>query len=424
MKPGLFCNRSQQDWGRQLSIGVWLIPLMIMGHVHLLAAAPPAAPLAVSVADHPHDNGDAIDVNITLPPASAQPRELPIEYRVERCGEEHGIYEQVAQEAPTVRQQQAGQFTIVVEKCWRGEPYWFRVSAVVPGPDGERSIAVAPASNQPVIATQQYFDGSRFWLLIVMLLVCGAILLFVCLAWWGMPLKVRQIAGLEAIEEAVGRATEMGRSCLFVPGVQDMNEMQTIAGLTILARVGERAAEYDCHLDVPTSKSLVMTAARETVASAFLAAGRPDAYHEDDIYYVSDDQFAYVSFITGKMVREEPAACFYLGSFFAESLILAETGNSIGAVQIAGTAQPAQLPFFVAACDYTLIGEEFFAASAYLSGAPDQLGSLKGQDVGKFIVVALILVGVTLTTLAEVTSNPQIANTARYLTETILHAGG
>ena len=93
------------------------------------------------------------------------------------------------------------------------------------------------------------------------------------------------------------------------------------------------------------------------------------------------------------MVREKPAACFYMGSFFAESLILAETGNSIGAIQIAGTAQPAQLPFFVAACDYTLIGEEFFAASAYLSGEPDQLGSLKGQDVGKLIVAAGIVVG-------------------------------
>ena len=57
-----------------------------------------------------------------------------------------------------------------------------------------------------------------------------------------------------------------------------------------------------------------------------------------------------------------------MGAFYAESLILAETGNSVGAIQIAGTAMPTQLPFFVAACDFTLIGEEFFAASAYLVG--------------------------------------------------------
>ena len=73
---------------------------------------------------------------------------------------------------------------------------------------------------------------------------------------------------------------------------------------------------------------------------------------------------------------------FLRGLFYAESLILAETGNSVGAIQIAGTSEAAQLPFFVAACDYTLIGEELFAASAYLTGEPQQLGSLKGQDAG------------------------------------------
>ena len=80
-------------------------------------------------------------------------------------------------------------------------------------------------------------------------------------------------------------------------------------------------------------------------------------------------------------------------------------GNRVGAIQIAGTAQPAQLPFFVAACDYTLIGEEFFAASAYLSGEPDQLGTLKGQDVGKVIVAAGIVAGVIGATIASVTGS-------------------
>ena len=133
-----------------------------------------------------------------------------------------------------------------------------------------------------------------------------------------------------------------------------------------------------------------MVTARETVQEAFLAAGRPDAYNEDLIYYVTDEQFGYVAYLSGMMVREKPAACIYMGCFYAESLILAETGNSIGAIQAAGTAMPAQLPFFVAACDYTLIGEEFYAASAYLSESPAELGSLKGQDLAKVLAFGLI----------------------------------
>ena len=93
------------------------------------------------------------------------------------------------------------------------------------------------------------------------------------------------------------------------------------------------------------------------------------------------------------LVREEPAAIMMLGTFYAESLLIAETGNHIGAIQIAGTAESSQLPFFIAACDYVLIGEELFAASAYMSNDPLLLGSLKGQDVGKIFIMMTILYG-------------------------------
>jgi len=151
---------------------------------------------------------------------------------------------------------------------------------------------------------------------------------------------------------------------------------------------------------MPVARSLVMTAARETIKSSYMAAGRPDAYSDDMVNYVTDEQFGYVAAVDGLMVREKPATVFLLGAFFAESLILAETGNYVEAIQIAGTARPAQLPFFIAACDFTLIGEELFAASAYLSGEPKQLGSLKGQDFGKGIAMTTVAVGTIAATLA------------------------
>jgi hypothetical protein len=218
----------------------------------------------------------------------------------------------------------------------------------------------------------------------------------------------------------------MGRSILFIPGIQDMNDIQTVAGLIILGRVAKTAAEHDAILEVPTSKSLVMTTARETVATSYLNAGRPDAYDEKKIYYITDEQFGYVAAVTGTMVRDKPAACIYMGAFFAESLILAETANTVGSIQIAGTAQPAQLPFFVAACDYTLIGEEFFAASAYLSGEPQQIGSLKGQDVGKVIVLVLLLIGVVLATIVSLAGLQQTAlsDWVNFIKDEVLNVAG
>ncbi len=271
------------------------------------------------------------------------------------------------------------------------------------------ALLLVAAFVPPDAALWQVFDYQRRYLAVVLVVFCGAVVYWIRHARQGGRVRIRRIPGLEALDEAVGRATEMGRACLFVPGIQDMNEVQTIAGMTILSRVARTTAEYNATVEVPTSKSLVMTSAREVVQNAYLAAGRPDSYRADRIYYVTDEQFGYVAYLSGLMVRTRPAACFYMGAFFAESLILAETGNAIGAIQIAGTAQPAQLPFFVAACDYTLIGEEFFAASAYLSGSPAELGSLKGQDAGKVIVAAILLVGVTLATLAQLTGSPALA---------------
>lgn len=126
----------------------------------------------------------------------------------------------------------------------------------------------------------------------------------------------------------------------------------------------------------------------------FIKAGKRDAFKPDSVFYLTDDQFGFVAGVDGIIVREKPAANFFMGAFYAESLILAETGFASGAIQTAGTAMPSQLPFFVTACDYTLIGEELFAASAYLSKDPQQLGSLKGQDIGKAVFLVVLTVGV------------------------------
>jgi hypothetical protein len=273
------------------------------------------------------------------------------------------------------------------------------VSAVLTGV----LLLAAPAAVFAQSGDPRWFIEDRANLLVIMLLTCGAILFYTIRATRGADYFVRKIAGISAIEEAVGRATEMGKPVLFIPGIQDLDNVQTVAGITILASVARKVAEYETQLNVPTSRSLVMTTARETVKEAFLSAGRPDLYNDSMVYYVTDEQFGFVAYADGFIVRQRPATCIYMGAFFAESLILAETGNSVGAIQIAGTAQPTQLPFFVAACDYTLIGEELFAASAYLSQEPKLLGSLRGQDFGKAFAMLFILIGTAVATISVAT---------------------
>lgn len=231
--------------------------------------------------------------------------------------------------------------------------------------------------------------------------LAGVLLLSGCIGWYiararKRELFIRKIAGLSALDEAVGRATEMGKPVLYVPGVADVDDVQTLASLSILRYASRCTAEYDTQIIVPNCCSVVMSMAQEIVQEAYMRAGRPDSFRRDDVLYLSDEQFGFAAGVSGIMVRERPAAMIYMGNFLAEALILAETGNSVGAIQIAGSATASQLPFFVAACDYTLIGEELYAASAYLSGDPLQVGSLKGQDAAKLAIMILLVIGAVL----------------------------
>jgi len=212
-------------------------------------------------------------------------------------------------------------------------------------------------------------------------------------------LFIRRIAGLDAIDEAIGRATEMGKPIFYVPGIGSMSSISTIASAFILGEVSKKVAQYDSHIKVPHYDPVVMTVCKEVVKQSYLEAGRPDSYRDDINHFVSADQFSYAASVDGMISREKPAACFYMGHFMAESLLLAEVGATSGAIQIAGTDVEHQLPFFFTACDYTLIGEELYAAGAYLSKEPMLLSALKVQDLGKLVVMVSVFFGMILVSL-------------------------
>jgi len=216
----------------------------------------------------------------------------------------------------------------------------------------------------------------------------------------GQEITIRRIAGLDAMDEAIGRATEMGRPVLYVPGIDEIKEIQTIYSMMILRHVARKTAEYGTDLIVPVRDSIVMTFAEEAVKGGCLDAGRPDAFVKDNIRYLSNEQFAYCAGVAGIMARERPAANIMLGMFFAESLILAETGFLSGAIQVAGTAKQHQLPFFVAACDYTIMGEEYFAVTAYLTREPNLLATIRAGDVIKIAAIVLLVLGIGLATVS------------------------
>lgn len=212
---------------------------------------------------------------------------------------------------------------------------------------------------------------------------------------------VRRIAGLDAIEEAVGRATELGRPVFYIPGRTEINTAgaaQNIAGLEILGHVAKLTAKYDTEIRVGIAAANVYPVAEAIVQQSYLEEGKADSVKPEMVQFLSTDQFAFSAACLTIMNTEKTASVIMVGEFQAESMMLAEGAAQIGAVTIAGTARTAQLPFFVAACDYTLVGEEIFAGGAYLSKDPVKMGNLAAQDWGKLAALAIIIIGSVMMT--------------------------
>jgi len=212
------------------------------------------------------------------------------------------------------------------------------------------------------------------------------------------PRTIRKIPGLDAIEEGIGRATEMDKPVLYLPGFGDFSDPQTLASIAVLSEVSKISARYDTRLTVAVQLAYLHPMMQEVVKLGYASQGKVDRFRPDEVRWFSDHYFGYAIAVIGLMFRERVATTIMIGNFAFDALMYAEAGNQAGAIQIGGTANTTQIPFFVAACDYALIGEEIFAAAAYLTKDPVRVATIVAEDWGKFVVAGLVILGVILKT--------------------------
>lgn len=212
---------------------------------------------------------------------------------------------------------------------------------------------------------------------------------------------IRRIPGIDAVEGAIGRCAETGRSVVFTTALTDVGPV-LYACLGVLHSVAKRVAGYKLKLIVPQYSPEAMVIVEDSVRDAYNDAGRGSAFDPQSIVFLSSEQFAFASGYMGLVHREKAGAAFLFGVFAAEALVLAEAGQQVGAKQVAASVSPEQVAFFICACDYTLIGEELFGASAYLSREPVQVATLAAQDRVKLLFLVLIILGVVRATLLAI----------------------
>ncbi|MDR4469510.1 MAG: hypothetical protein MRJ68_14650 [Nitrospira sp.] len=413
-------RRLRQGW----TSPVWLLSLMmgctgcLFPSYLLFAQEPISAPPEIRVFDTPNDGGGSLTVQWA--PASWDGPDVQYQVLVGDASSTDPSTFTVMAEFPAnskyLKDTETAWWTRDVDKSWH--------HMVIRGAKGleikdgtSYAVSVATVRDDqriftPVIVatpSPDWFNWNQLNNLIIAVSFGGLIFYTISHAKRN-NIFLRRIPGLDAVDEAIGRATELGKPVLYLTGAHDLHDPSTVAAAVILGKVAKRAALYETELMVPHREPITMAVCQEITKQAYLEAGKPDLFKEDANFFITSDQFSYAAAVDGIMLRKKPAANFFMGHYFAESLLLTETGASTGAIQIAGTDADHQLPFFVTTCDYTLIGEELYAASAYLSKEPVQIGTLRGQDIGKAVILTAIAAGTVLATFGAVTGAewPQI----------------
>ncbi len=387
-----------------LTVGVALLSLL----VSVGAQAQLQPPLDFRVMDTPNDGGGSLTLGWSASPLDGS----SLQYRVLIADSVEGPYQEVAAfpgdqhvqkdtkgpwwDRPLAQDEH--RFDFSSGEQWTledGMLYWVKLAI----DDGMHSAETQPLSATPY---PNLFNGAQANNLLLLIFFTVAVLFSIRRARKNPHRFLRRIGGLDAVEEAIGRATEMGKPILYLTGSASMDNPSTIAATVVLSEVAKKVATYETGLIVPHRDPIVLAICQEITKEAYTQTGHPDAYKPEMNFYITDDQFSYTAAVQGIMLRERPAAIFLLGYYYAESLLLAETGHEAGAIQIAGTDADHQLPFFVIACDYTLMGEELYAASAYLSREPVMVGTLRAQDIGKAVLLGALIFGVALMTAGEI----------------------
>jgi hypothetical protein len=214
-------------------------------------------------------------------------------------------------------------------------------------------------------------------------------------------LKTRGIPGIERLDKWIQQAAELNRPVLFTPGTGTIQTPDTLAALALLEYVAKRCVEYGARLIVANADFNVHQVTEDLVKSAYKKAGKEKLFTPDSVRYISVRQFAYAAGVMGLLRREKPALNVFVGDFQAEALEIAEAGRADAIAQFGGTTNTDQLPFFMATCDQTLVGEELYTAQGYLTADPQGISRLVGPDAGKVIAILLIMAGAILVSLGN-----------------------
>lgn len=206
----------------------------------------------------------------------------------------------------------------------------------------------------------------------------------------------RPLPGLDVIVRALARGAETGRAIHLSPGGGAIgaraSTAETVAGLLAAERVATEAALNGAPILASSGDAVAHLALRGTLRQAYQQAGLGQDYDPVNVQLLAhQDAMAYASGVTTLYGRQRLEASQLIGSFGQEFLLAGEEGVQRGVSQVVGATSSTALPLVYLTTENLLIGEEIYAAEAYLARLPGPAARLLTQDALRTVVIVAII---------------------------------
>jgi hypothetical protein len=234
--------------------------------------------------------------------------------------------------------------------------------------------------------------------LVVIGVSAALLLLFITLRRKSAP-RLRVISAMTRLYRAIGLSVEDGTRLLVGLGNTSLltgNAGAPLAGLSLLRSLAERTSLSDRPPVAVAGEAPLALLAQDTLESGYESAGAGEYYQPTAGRLAGLTPFSAAAGTMPIIADENVSAALFLGHFGVEAGLLADAADRNNALAVGASDDLAGQAIWFASAPETLIGEELFAASAYIGGSPAQTASLTVQDVLRWLIIAALIVGAGL----------------------------
>jgi hypothetical protein len=209
----------------------------------------------------------------------------------------------------------------------------------------------------------------------------------------------REIAAFARLRRAIGISVEDGTRLhisLGRSGLQTPNGAPGLAGLAMLRHLIEQTSASDKPPVVTSGAGDLSILTRDTLQAGYKAAGAEDIYDPTTGRLTGLTPFSFAVGAIPSMRDEDVSSNVFIGHFGPEVALLTDTAERTNSPAVAAAVDPTAQAILYASVEEPLIGEELFAAGAYINAGPAHQASLQVQDILRVVIILVLLGGSVL----------------------------